>query len=59
MADGGEDDVYGVSLAAFEMAAAEVSVALRVADDGLVHPCAGGRTISSLTSMFVGRLMAS
>jgi hypothetical protein len=35
VADGGENDVYGVSLAAFEMAAAEVSVALHVADDGL------------------------
>ena len=35
MADGGEDDVCGVALAAFEVAAAEVAVSLHVSDDGL------------------------
>ena len=35
MADGGEDDVCGVALAAFEMAAAEVTFGLQVSDDGL------------------------
>ena len=31
---GGEDDVYGVALAAFEETASEVSVGLHVSDDG-------------------------
>ena len=35
MADGGEDDVGGVSGAAFEVAAAEVTFGLQVSDDGL------------------------
>ena len=35
MADGGEDDVCGVALAALEMAAAEVAVGLHVSDHGL------------------------
>ena len=35
MADGGEDDVGGVAGAAFEIAAAEVTFGLQVADDGL------------------------
>ena len=35
VADGGENDVCGVALAAFEMAAAEVAVGLHVADHGL------------------------
>jgi hypothetical protein len=34
MADGGECDVCGVALAAFEMAAAEVAVNLHVSDHG-------------------------
>ena len=34
VADGGEDDVCGVSLTAFEMAAAEVAVGLHVSDHG-------------------------
>jgi hypothetical protein len=34
VADGSEDDVCGVALAAFEMAAAEVAIALHVSDDG-------------------------
>ena len=35
MADGGEDDVGGIALAALEMAAAEVTVGLHVSDHGL------------------------
>jgi len=35
VADGGEDDVGGVAGAAFEIAAAEVTFGLQVADDGL------------------------
>ena len=35
MADGGEDDVGGVSGAAFEVAAAKVTFGLEVSDDGL------------------------
>lgn len=35
MADGGEDDVAGVALTPLGMAAAEVAVALHVANDGL------------------------
>lgn len=35
MADGGEDDVDGVTLTALEMAAAEMPIALHVADDRL------------------------
>jgi hypothetical protein len=35
VADGGEDDVGGVSGAAFEVAAAEVTFGLQVSDDGL------------------------
>ena len=35
MADGGEDDVGGVAGAAFEIAAAEVTFSLEVADHGL------------------------
>jgi hypothetical protein len=35
VADGGEDDVCGVALTAFEMAAAEVAVGLHVSDHGL------------------------
>src|SRR5947208_9992596 len=35
MADGGEDDVGGIALAALEMAAAEVTVRLHVSDHGL------------------------
>ena len=34
VADGGEDDVGGVALAAFEVAAAEMAVSLHVADHG-------------------------
>ena len=34
MADSGEDDVGGVALAALEVAAAEVSVSLHVANNG-------------------------
>ena len=34
VADGGEDDVCGVAVAAFEMAAAEVAIDLHVSDDG-------------------------
>ncbi|MGY4281753.1 hypothetical protein ACVWXO_000973 [Bradyrhizobium sp. LM2.7] len=34
VADGGEDDVGGVSCAAFELAAAEVTIGLQVSDDG-------------------------
>jgi len=35
VADGGEDDVGGIALAALEMAAAEVTVGLHVSDHGL------------------------
>ena len=35
MADGGQDDVGGIALAALEMAAAEMSVGLHVTDHGL------------------------
>jgi hypothetical protein len=35
VADGGEDDVGGIALAALEMAAAEVTVGLHVFDHGL------------------------
>jgi hypothetical protein len=41
MANGGEDDVCGVALAAFEVAAAEVAVGLPVSDRGF-----GGRSAS-------------
>ena len=34
MADGGEDDVGGIAGAAFEVAAAEVTIGLQVSDDG-------------------------
>ena len=34
MADGGEDDVGSVAGAAFEVAAAEVTIGLQVSDDG-------------------------
>jgi hypothetical protein len=34
MAHGGEDDICGVAVLAFEMAAAEVAIALHVSDDG-------------------------
>jgi len=35
VADGGEDDVGGIALAALEMAATEVPIGLHVADHGL------------------------
>ena len=35
MADGGEDDVGGIAVAALEMAAAEVSIGLHATDHGL------------------------
>jgi hypothetical protein len=35
VSDGGEDDVGGVSCAAFEIATAEVAFGLEVSDDGL------------------------
>ena len=35
MADGGEDDVGRIAGAAFEVAAAEVTISLQVSDDGL------------------------
>ena len=35
VADGGEDDIGGIALAALEMAAAEVTVGLHVSDHGL------------------------
>jgi hypothetical protein len=34
MAHGGEDDICAVAVLAFEMAAAEVAIALHVSDDG-------------------------
>jgi hypothetical protein len=38
VADGGEDSVCGVAVAAFEMAAAEVALGLHVSDDRLDRP---------------------
>ncbi len=35
MADGGEDDIGGITVAAFEVASAEVAVTFHMADDGL------------------------
>lgn len=35
MADGGQDDVGGIALAALEITAAEVSIGLHVTDHGL------------------------